>query len=317
MKNSRLASTLIGTISLSFISLPPLLADPVEVTICAHPEGQETQFRSVDIRVIQDGFPVKLNPAPLQSMNHCYLLSLPDCRAEILIHAASSSYYKGSSPCRNEPQPIKIAMSPQHWQIAANALSLENGNTKFATLSGFPRFDAKRFQKIIEKTNEVIAKLPADARIAEEQLFAALAEGDFSKAQNYANDLSEHFRKANEEGLSLAYSSITYIAGFRAIGIDALAPEKPLLTTAGTGVSSFVIMNNEGQDLLKEYQALREVRGKNGVWDYATTNAIAEIGSKVPSITETKAYEAKALPEDWRLLESRIDSTGRMTFEQR
>lgn len=302
----------LATIALYNISAHQAKAENTQIKVCAHPKGSEKNCRTVKIEVMQGGFPMKLPQAPRQGENKQYMITLPTCDSNVTIRAGSSDYYYGTATCRYEPQPIQIAMSGDRWEVIEAAFTPTEVDDQFAFLKAVPKFDWESFRNEINGTSDAIIDLPEEAQTSEANLYAALAEKNYAEAQKFASELAAYLRQDGEEKLALAYSSITYVSGFRAIGIDALAEENPLLTTSTEAKSSFVVMNEEGQKVLRKYQELQDVPGKRGVWDFATTTVVSD----TPITMQEAEIEAgdfiRAVPMDWETQAVSIDDLGRM-----
>jgi hypothetical protein len=292
---------------LVFTAVVPAMSEAqTEVKVCAHPKGYNTLYRTADITVRRNGEILQLDAKPILLEGRCYSITLPVCNEEISIKAASSSDYFGVESCVSPPPLIKIAMSGDRWRVLTSAFgALEYG--------AVPGFDTARFQMEIAAAETVIADLPAPAQRAEAALYAALAEGNFSEAQQQANEVSSYLRQAGNDRLSLAYSSITYVAGFRAIGVDPLAVENPLVATMGATSSPFVVLSPEGQNVLELYQAERKIPAQVGVWDGPTASAISNIMRSGASVTEDPTVQMiKPVPRGLQFGDFDIDNTGRM-----
>jgi hypothetical protein len=153
---------------------------------------------------------------------------------------------------------------------------------------------------------------------ADARLFAALSQQDFSTAQKHANLLAGYLRDASKNEISLAYSSITYVAGFRAMGLEALAPENPLVTTVGTTAQPWVVLSPEGKKILQIYQSKRLIGSTLGVWDYETTNVLSKISNGAKQNSGQKSGGNSAflpVPRDLDQDQFSIDEEGRLIFQ--
>src|SRR5690606_6758529 len=149
-----------------------------------------------------------------------------------------------------DPTPMLVAMRPNRVEILTASVADAHGN-------GLPGFDRQGFIADIMRTETALPELPTEGRRSVNALYAALATGNYPEAQRHASETAAYLRGIEEVQLSLAYSSITYVAGFRAIGVDPLASENPLVSVGPTP-SSF-ILNKEGRDVLGLYQAARAI----------------------------------------------------------
>ena len=90
--------------------------------------------------------------------------------------------------------------------------------------------------------------------------------------------MTEYFRQADQMRASLAYSSITYLAGFNAMGLDSLSEQNPLVSAMGTDATPFLVLSQTGQDVLSAYQEDLDIKSKRGVWDFNTSFTISKNG---------------------------------------
>lgn len=282
------------------------LADSVTVTVCAHPEKYPTLNLNADLKVIQRGAAISIEFQPLD--NRCFRAELPACDDTVTIEVSIPRSYSGRSACSIDPTPMLIAMRADHLEILTAAFADTLGE-------GLPGFSRQDFLAEIARTEAILPKLPEEGQRSISALYAALADGNYSEAQRQATEAAGFLRSVKEERLSLAYSSITYVSGFRAIGLDALASDNPLVAV---GVDpSFMVLSSKGQDVLELYQTARKIPANPGVWDFATSASVATVAPS--ALDETSMQDAMTergaiAPRSLDMNDFSIDAVGRMVF---
>lgn len=288
--------------SCTLVALMLLRAVPAEaetITVCAFPTGDENKFMDVTVTADLNGRPLKISAEALTT--GCLRVSLDQCTDAVTIHVATEVTHKGNSRCQSTPPALKIAMQSLRWDYAAMALGLR-GQDKLKRLG----LDISSFETELESADSALADLSESAREADKALFAALDAGDYATAQLQANEVASYLRQAGKERLSLAYSSITYLAGFQAMGVDPLATENPLVMTTEDLRQIFLVLSPEGRNVLELYQTERAIPAQAGVWDYPTTAAVSHID------TVTDATEPAIVPPGLRAGQFAIDNAGRL-----
>lgn len=306
MKTTRLLIFFQYTLVVAFFLPTTVAADTETITVCAHPEGDPNRFMVVDISAEMNNRRLDVSTERLTS--GCISVSLEQCTASVTIKVFTEITHRGEAKCKPSPPDLRIAMQSQRWDYTARALGfLDQEKTSFLA------FDSEGFEAALASSDSALADLPEDARKADTALFVALAAGDFAKAQRQANEVASYLRQADNERLSLAYSTITYVAGFNAMGVDPLARENPLVTTVGSVDPAFLVLSTEGGGLLKMYQTLRAVQSQPGVWDFPTTSTISNI--QVP-MDDFRKFETIVLPRGLRVDQVSIDDAGRLNFPE-
>ncbi|TJZ89707.1 hypothetical protein FA743_18030 [Paracoccus gahaiensis] len=283
------------------------LADGVNVIICAHPEGLPAWTMNADVRVLRSGAAIAITPQALE--NSCVRVDLPACDAAITIEVNVPRSYSGKSTCSTDPTPMLIAMQANRVEILTAAFADVLGD-------GLPSFNRQSFLAEIARTEAVLPELPAEGRRAVDALYAAIATGNYPEVQRQAAEAAGFLRSVEEERLSLAYSSITYVAGFRAIGLDPLASENPLVTAGPT--PSSVVLNEEGRNVLELYQSARAIPAAPGIWDFATTASVANVTPLAMEETlRQDSIDARGAiaPQVMGVNDFSIDATGRMVLQ--
>lgn len=290
---AKVVSLLLSTI---LLALPAMTKAQTLITMCAHPQGKESYFMDVDISVSQDGAIIDISSQKLT--DKCYRIEIPICDDATKIEVISGRTYKGASVCKRVPSPMLIAMKASR-EVVVTAL--------FGSLSEKwnYEFGSADFFATISGTEEALTHLSNEAKTADFKLYTALATNDYATAQQQANKLAEYLQLAGNERLSLAYHSITYVTGFRAIGFNALAEDNPLVTTVGSPDPSFVVMSAEGKKILGLYQRMRLIRATPGVWDHPTSTTVSTIKSSLNG--ELIAAPTELNPDDFF-----IEDSGRM-----
>lgn len=283
-------------------------ANAVELEICAHQEGFQEKTLPADLKAIKNGLAISIK---LQQMeDNCYQATLPTCDSDVTIQAKVDRTFFGSSECSIDPSPMQIAMIANKIEI----LTASFGDPDDLNLKDF---DTQGFILKIKHADEALEKFSEDGVKSVNSVYAALVARDYGTAQKEAAQVAALLLEAGEEGPSLAYSSITYAAGFRAIGLDAFAPENPLVVAGPTDTT--IVMNEEGRRVLDLYQDARSINSKRGVWDFATTSKISEIepiraGEKLD--IPTSIMDAGAVtPNSLSKSDFFIDKSGRLILK--
>ncbi|RNF33998.1 hypothetical protein [Paracoccus methylarcula] len=281
-------------------------ADSITVTICAHPEGFPKQTIQANLKVLRSGAVIPTTPQPLS--DSCVRVDLPACDGTVMIEASVPRTYSGKLACSTDPTPMLIAMQADRVEILTASIADAWGD-------GLPGFDQQSFIADIIRTDTILSELPVEGQQSVNALYAALAARNYPEAQRQASETAAYLRGIEEVKLSLAYSSITYVAGFRAIGVDALASENPLVSVGPT--PSSVVLNKEGRNVLGLYQAARAIPAEPGVWDSATTANIATVisldaeGNAEDEFMKTRGA---IVPQAFSANDFSIEPTGRMVF---
>ncbi len=279
-------------------------ADIVTVTVCAHPEGLPAWTINADVRVLRSGATIPVTPQPLD--DDCMRVDLPVCDGAVVIEAIVPRIYSGRSTCSTDPSPMLIAMQANRVEILAAAFADTMD-------SGLPGFDAQSFFTEIARTEAVLPALPVQGKRSYDALYAALASMNYPEAQRQATEVAGFLRNIDEIRLSLAYSSITYIAGFQAIGLDPLASDNPLLVVGAT--PSSLVLNEQGRNVLELYQSAREIPARRGVWDFPTTASIATVAPlSMEEISTSAGARGVSTPPALSIGDFTIDEMGRMDF---
>ncbi|MFN3171218.1 MAG: hypothetical protein ACE37E_11055 [Hyphomicrobiales bacterium] len=261
-----------------------------------------------DVRVLRSGAVIPITPQSLD--DSCVRIDLPACDGAVTIEASIPRSYSGRSTCSTDPTPMLIAMQ-------ANRVEILNAAFADALSDGLPGFDRQSFLAEMVRTEAVLPELSDEGRQAVGALYAALAAGNFPEAQRHAAEAAGFLRSIEEVRLSLAYSSITYVAGFRAIGLNALASENPLVAV-GTN-PSFVLLSEEGRNVLELYQFARAIPAKPGVWDFATTanvSTVAPLAMDAASMQDFVNARGAIAPQALGVNDFSIDETGRMVVHR-
>lgn len=283
-----------------------LTADTATITVCAHPEGDQNRFMAVDIWAEMNNRQLDLSTERLTS--GCIRVSLEQCTASVTIKVATEVTHKGEAQCKPSPPDLRIAMQAQRWYYTARALGLLDQEQ-----TSYLAFDGEGFEAALASSDSALADLPDDARKADTALFVALAAGNFAEAQGHANEVASYLRQAENQRLSLAYSTITYVAGFNAMGVDPLARENPLVTTVGSADPAFLILSTEGKDLLEMYQTLRAVPSRPGAWDGPTAATVSNI--QMP-MDDFRSFDRIVLPRGLKADQVSVDDAGRLIFQE-
>lgn len=260
-----------------------------------------------DMKVLRSGATVPIAPQRLE--DKCVRAELPACDDTITIEASIPRSYSGRSTCSIDPSPMLIAMQANRVEI----LTMAFGDTLGEGLQGF---NEQAFLDEIARTEAVLPELPVKGQQSIDALYAALTNGNYPEAQRQAVEAAGFLRKADEERLSMAYSSITYVSGFRAIGLDALAVENPLVAVGRD--PSFVVLSEEGSKVLELYQSARTISAKPGVWDFATTDSVAAVvplavdSTSMPNTIDVRGAIA---PRSLGMNDFSIDAAGRMILK--
>jgi hypothetical protein len=282
------------------------LADSFTVTICAHPEGLPKWKIDADVTVMQNGAAIPVTPQPLD--DNCMRVDLPVCDSAVVIEASVPRSYRGRAACSTDPSPMLIAMQANQVEILTIAFAETLGD-------GLPGFDRASFLSEIARTEELLSELPVKGQQAVDALYAALATRNYPAAQRQATEVAGFLRNVGEVRLSLAYSSITYVAGFQAIGLDALASENPLVAVGPT--PSSVVLNEQGRDVLELYQSARAIPAQLGVWDFPTTASVATVTpftmQEISAQSSTGA-RGSVTPKALNINDFSIDAAGRIDF---
>ena len=297
--------------SLSAIALMiPTNVIAENIKICAHPEGYISRFMHAEIKVFKDGAMIEVETDRLD--DNCYSMKIKSCGKTTKITAISGKVYKGEASCRTKPQPLLISMEPQKIEILTSSFSgIFDGKIQGLNSEGL-------LKNII--TADELLSADAETKAVLAEFYAAAAAYNDADAQKLANMIAGTLRSKGQTELSLAFSSLTYVAGFRAIGIEALAPDNPLLAVAGEPTSAYLVMNKTGQDWLESYQNRHTSNIDLGVWDYPTSEVIAKT---TPSISETilknpsafedrTEYKAIAPPKNIDLQKLELGFDGRI-----
>ena len=259
----------------------PASSEAETITVCAVPEGDENRYMDVTVSAEMNGLPLDISTQQLTT--GCVRVTLDQCTEAVIINVATEVTHRGVARCQPSPPALKIAMQTLRWDFIARAFG-RHGSEQARQIG----FDITGFEAEIAKASIALADMPPDARVANQALREALGRGDYATAQSKASEVATYLRLADEERLSLAYSSITYVAGFKAMGVDPLAPENPLVTVVGSPQSSFLVLSPEGRNVLQLYQQKRAIRARPGVWDYRTTATVSDI-EKVAEDVQTFA----------------------------
>lgn len=277
------------------------MTNPAEIeaqsvlNVCALMSDGSGQCEEATLVIYVDGFLV--DNSIKKGMDNSIQVNLPKCDGTVKLVAILGRFYKGEAPCATDPSPLVISMDFLRDVRIALASYASAGQTGF---------DVNTLINTLESNLGVLATVSPRAAEVEEQLLSALDEGDLARAQGLANEASAILRSSNNLALSQTYSSITYIAGFRAIGIEPLSAENPLVTTIGTSAPSSVVLSPAGRSVIEAYQAERGLAARAGVWDGPTARAISETLS-APNMPAVAVPSPGLRPGDFF-----IDSTGRM-----
>ncbi|WP_138464973.1 hypothetical protein [Poseidonocella sp. HB161398] len=261
----------------------------------------------VSITAIRNGTQIAVTSN--QRLDKCYDVVLDSCDPEVRIHVKSGEFYKGSIECRSEPPPLEIALLADRIVMVTTLFSGIDKN--------IPGFDAAGFQFEFSQADAVIDGMPESAATADAAMLAALGAGDFPAAQRWANEMAALMHNAGYDRLSLAYSSLTYVTGFTAMGVDPVGGEGgPLVTAIGAPDAAFPVMTYEGRDVLELYQAGRQIPAKPGSWDYATSSTIATIDTvTAPDATSTPKWNSPDFGGFDTIRENTISLPGKVTAE--
>ncbi|MDQ0324613.1 hypothetical protein J2R99_000462 [Rhodopseudomonas julia] len=261
---------------------------------------------NAEVKVLQSGATIEITRQTLN--DRCIRANLPACDDTVTVEASISRSYSGRSTCSTDPTPMLIAMQANRVEILKESFADTLGE-------GLQGFNRQTFLAEVARTEAVLPKLPARGQRAINALYAALADGNYPEAQRQAAEAAGFLREVEEERLSLAYSSITYVSGFRAIGLDALASENPLVATGSN--PSFVVLSEKGRDVLELYQSARKIPAKPGVWDFPTSAKVATVepatADDLHAQNTTEARGAIA-PQSLDETDFFIDAMGRMVF---
>ena len=254
-----------------------MIAD--EVIICADASGAGN-YISANFSVFYDG--IRMDTKATLREDNCYSLSIPLCIETVKIRAISGQNYKGETFCSGDPSPLVVAMEWQRGTIIATAFQNEDAATS-------QLFNATGLIEILENSDSVVLASAPEVRATENRFYAALSAQDYALAQREANEMASLLRQSGETGLSLAYSSLTYLAGFYAIGVEPLSPGNPMVSSIGSANDAYLVLTPEGQNVLSLYQAARALPEATGVWDFQTTRAVAAISdSRSVNVSESK-----------------------------
>lgn len=253
-----------GPISIALL-IPAQLQAQAALRVCIHPSGVDGYYMLAHISVIENGAEIQIKPVLLE--NKCYRVNVPDCTDAVTIKATSGRAYSGETTCRTKPTPLLLAMKADREEIISTSLGL---TTK--TVSG--GFNVNEFVSELKASDAALAKLPPKAKVANAKMYEALANRDYGAAQWHANEVAGLLRKSGNEKLSLAYSSLTYFSGFKAIGYDPLSPDDKLVTTVGSLSPKYVVLSPKGKKALTDFQLKYSVTQKLGVWDFKTAQAL-------------------------------------------
>lgn len=280
--------------------LPMKTNAETSIKVCAHPQGHVEYYMTARILAFRNDLPIAVSPYRLS--DKCYQIGIPVCDNATRIEVTSGRTYSGKAACSGDPSPMLIAMEANREEIIMAALKSRNQPIGIG-------LDIKGFLATIGRTDAVISGMPDGARVADSKLYLALEAGNFATAQRQANELSGYFRESGNERLSLAYSTITYVSGFRAIGFDSLSVDNPLVTIVGSPDPSFAVISKEGKNLLQLYQFKRAVSGESGAWDFWTAKAVS-------TIEPSPQIEVVAAPTESRWGDLIIDRSGRMVLNE-
>lgn len=242
--------------------LPTTVLAAESVTICV--KNPEDAVTNSEVDVIVNGVVANIEKQRME--DGCLRLKLVECSGSVVIRAKGNWIYKETEAvCSTDPTPLVIAMEYRDLPVVMAAFD-PNGlvPSDFETELG----------SVLKESAPVLTALSPQAERTGILAMAALSDGDYATAQFYANEAASYLRQADRSDLSVAYSSLTYVTGLRAIGVDPFNPENPLVKASPDNVEAMVVLTDEGENVLKAYRNLTQITAAKAAYDFQTAKGI-------------------------------------------